>query len=279
MALLLPRMPHPFAVVAEDYQALMQLKQLEARRDLALPSVRALGERDREDDTLYCLTLYTYLSCHHSLQETCARLYTHRNTVLYRVKRMREDFDIPIDDPDKHLALLLSAALMLLEQGREDVFIPGEGCGGYGGMRPTPNGEWGWGVKPGNSSIFSPPTFLLIAGWGQTGPTTPSSAGILYPTTFEFEDSGMLQQGVLLCGAVVFPRARASFPTVLVVRFPGPGHAPQIAPAEVGLSFMSMYPLSPAPRSGTLRLETTSRLNLRDAAFFRVRAEQFSMLS
>ena len=126
MALLLPRMPHPFAVMAEDYQALMQLKRLEQRRDLALPAVRALGERDREEGTLYCLTLYTYLICHHSLQETCARLYTHRNTVLYRVKRMREDFDIPIDDPGQHLALLLSAAMLLLEQGREDVFIPRE---------------------------------------------------------------------------------------------------------------------------------------------------------
>ena len=125
MALLLPRMPHPFAVKAEDYQALMQLKQLEPRRDLALPSVRALGERDREEGTLYCLTLYTYLICHHSLQETCARLFTHRNTVLYRVKRMREDFDIPIDDPQAHLSLLLSSAMMLLEQGREDVFMPG----------------------------------------------------------------------------------------------------------------------------------------------------------
>ena len=126
MALLLPRMPHPFAVKAEDYQALLQLKQLEPRRDQALPSVRALGERDREEGTLYCLTLYTYLTCHHSLQETCARLFTHRNTVLYRVKRMREDFDIPIDDPEAHLALLLSSAMMLMEQGREDVFMPGD---------------------------------------------------------------------------------------------------------------------------------------------------------
>ena len=126
MELLLPRMPHPFAVIAEDYQALTQMKQLEARRDMVLPSVRALGERDRADDTLYCLTLYTYLICHHSLQETCARLYTHRNTVLYRVRRMKEDFDIPVDDPDRHLALLVSAALMLLEQGKEDVLMPEE---------------------------------------------------------------------------------------------------------------------------------------------------------
>ena len=124
MEALLPRMPGAFAVTAEPYHTLMMMKRLAERGDLALPSVRALGERDREGDTLYCLTLYTYLSCHHSLQETCARLYTHRNTVLYRVRRMKEDYQIPIDDPAQHAALLLSAGIMLMEQGREDVFMP-----------------------------------------------------------------------------------------------------------------------------------------------------------
>ena len=123
MDFLLPRRPEPFAVMYESYHALMLLRQL--NRESVLPSVRALGERDRRDDTLYCLTLYTYLACHHSLQETCERLYTHRNTVLYRMRRIREDFGIPIDDSDKHLSLLISAALMLLELGREDVFMPG----------------------------------------------------------------------------------------------------------------------------------------------------------
>ena len=126
METLLPRMQHPFAVTAEPYQALMMLRHLEDWPDLALPTVRALAQRDREDGTLYCLTLYTYLSCHHSLQETCARLYTHRNTVLYRVRKMKEELDIPIEDPDQHLALLLSAAMMLAQLGQEDVFMPGE---------------------------------------------------------------------------------------------------------------------------------------------------------
>ena len=126
MEALLPRADHPFAVLAEPYHAMLLMRHLAGRSDLALPSVQALGERDREDGTLYCLTLYTYLICHHSLQETCARLYTHRNTVLYRVRRMKEDFDIPIDDPGQHAALLLSAGIMLVAQGREDVFMPGE---------------------------------------------------------------------------------------------------------------------------------------------------------
>ena len=127
MEALLSRVSRPFAVLSEPYSALLMLRQLSGRGELMLPCVRALSERDKADDTLYCLTLYTYLACHHSLQETCERLYTHRNTVLYRVRRMKEDFDIPIDDADQHLGLLLSCALALLEQGREDVFMPGIG--------------------------------------------------------------------------------------------------------------------------------------------------------
>ena len=130
MEALLPRIAHPFAVTAEPYQALLMLEQMGNRRDLALPSVRALDERDRADGTLYCLTLYTYLICHHSLRETCERLYTHRNTVLYRIRKLKEEFDIPVDDPAMHLALLLSSAMMLMEQGRQDIFMPTETAAG-----------------------------------------------------------------------------------------------------------------------------------------------------
>ena len=121
---LLPRMPHPFAVLAEPYRGWMMLRRLAETPELALPAVRALGEHDRAEGTLYCLTLYTYLACHHSLQETCARLYTHRNTVLYRMRKLREDFDIPLDDPAQHLALLASAGMQLVMLGQEDGLMP-----------------------------------------------------------------------------------------------------------------------------------------------------------
>ena len=121
---LLPHMPHPFAVASEPYHALMMMRHLSNRADLALPSVQALAEHDAREQTLYCETLYTYLCCHHSLQETCAALFTHRNTVLYRIHRMKEDFGVPVDDAGQHLALLLSAALMLIRLGREQVFLP-----------------------------------------------------------------------------------------------------------------------------------------------------------
>ena len=124
MEALLPRLDRPFAVLAEPYRGWMMLRRLAEQPGLALPAVRALAGHDREGETLYCLTLYTYLACHHSLQETCARLYTHRNTVLYRVRKMKEEFDIPIDDPGQHLALLVSAGMMLVELGQEDALMP-----------------------------------------------------------------------------------------------------------------------------------------------------------
>ena len=124
MNAVLPRFPGHFAIETEPWLGLMLAKRLAGCESLVLPAVRRLAERDREDDSLYCLTLYTYLACHHSLRETCERLFTHRNTVLYRVRRMKEDFGIPLDDPAQHLALLLSAALMLLSQGREDALAP-----------------------------------------------------------------------------------------------------------------------------------------------------------
>lgn len=124
MNALLPRFGGCFAEAAEPWLGLTLVKRLQGSERLALPAVRRLDERDREDESLYCLTLYTYLICHHSVQETAARLFTHRNTVLYRVRRMKEDFGIPLDDPDQRLALLLSAAMMLMRQGREDAFAP-----------------------------------------------------------------------------------------------------------------------------------------------------------
>ena len=123
MAAVLPRFPGHFAVAAEPYLGLMLIRRLSGSEDLALPAVRRLALRDQQDDSLYCLTLYTYLACHRSLRETCARLFTHRNTVLYRVRRMKEDFNIPLDDPDQHLPLLLSAAMMLAQHGHEDALV------------------------------------------------------------------------------------------------------------------------------------------------------------
>lgn len=100
------------------------LKNVEGRQDLIAQEVRTLAAHDRVKGTQYCETLYHYLICCHSLQKTCEALFAHRNTVLYRIRKMQEDFSIPLDEPVKHASLLLSVSLILFEAKGPDFFLP-----------------------------------------------------------------------------------------------------------------------------------------------------------
>ena len=107
--------------VAQLRTALL-LKSVETRRDLIAPELRQLAAHDREKGTQYCETLYCYLTCSHSLKKTCDALFTHRNTVLYRIRKMQEDFSIQLDDPLRYADLLLGVSLILFEQKGPDFF-------------------------------------------------------------------------------------------------------------------------------------------------------------
>lgn len=99
------------------------LKNLESRNDLISPELRALDEHDRKKETQYCETLYFYLIYSRSLKKTCDALFTHRNTVLYRIGRIRDDFLIPLDDPKRHAELLFGVALLLFQKEGPDFFL------------------------------------------------------------------------------------------------------------------------------------------------------------
>ena len=99
------------------------LKNLEERRDLIAKEIQELSAYDKEKDTQYCETLYHYLTCCRSLKKTCDALFTHRNTVLYRIRRIQDDFHIPVDDPAAHADLLLGVSLLLFGEKGPDFFL------------------------------------------------------------------------------------------------------------------------------------------------------------
>ena len=99
------------------------LKNLEGRGDLIPIALRRLAAHNREKDTQYCETLYHYLTCCHSLKKTSDALYTHRNTVLYRIRRLQENFAIPLEEPSQHADLLLGVSLILFEIKGPDFFL------------------------------------------------------------------------------------------------------------------------------------------------------------
>ena len=108
---------------AQQLRTPLLLKNLEGRSDLVSPELRRLAVHDREKGTQYCETLYHYLICCHSLKQASDALYTHRNTVLYRIRRLQEDFLIPLEEPSLHADLLLGASLILFESKGPDFFL------------------------------------------------------------------------------------------------------------------------------------------------------------
>ena len=107
----------------EQLRTPLMLKILEGHGDLVPLEIRRLAAHDREKNTQYCRTLYYYLTCCRSLKKTCDALYTHRNTVLYRIRRLQEDFALPLEEPSRHAELLLGVSLVLFETEGPDFFL------------------------------------------------------------------------------------------------------------------------------------------------------------
>ena len=106
-----------------QFKPLLLLSSLQTRSDLVSERIRFLSVCDREKGSQYCETLYYYLSSGRSLKETCAALFTHRNTILYRIRKMRDEYGVPLDDPSAHLELLLGVSLALFRTKGADFFL------------------------------------------------------------------------------------------------------------------------------------------------------------
>ena len=112
-----------FCTESCKYARLMALKGIKDKTGVIASEIEALALYDKENSAELCLTLYNYLICHHSLKETCERLYTHRNTVLYRIRKIKEDFGLEPEVAENHFKYLFSCALVLIENGRDELFI------------------------------------------------------------------------------------------------------------------------------------------------------------
>jgi|LSQX01.2.fsa_nt_gb hypothetical protein len=73
-------------------------------------------EYDARNDTQYFETLYYYILFEKNLEETANKLFIHRNTVSYRIRRAKELFDIELDDPKMLLMFSCSYLLQRLKK-------------------------------------------------------------------------------------------------------------------------------------------------------------------
>ena len=75
------------------------------------PAILAMSRYDEENGTEYLKTLRTYAESNKNVVETALNLSVHANTVNYRVKRIRELFDIDLSDADTLFEVMLAFRL------------------------------------------------------------------------------------------------------------------------------------------------------------------------
>lgn len=115
-------------VVSErNYALFAELQKLKENGSLIQPEIKELLLYDLANSSELCLTLYTYLTCSHSLKRTAEILFAHSNTVFYRMQKVREEFGVRADEPELHFAYLTSLALALLTLKHEELFILSRG--------------------------------------------------------------------------------------------------------------------------------------------------------
>lgn len=98
----------------EDYGIYDMFRKVSDHDDLSRylhPALPKLAEYDRENGANLALTLHTYLKHSCSTTETARALYLHRNSVIYRLRRIEELCDIDLNDTDTRFRLRLSYAI------------------------------------------------------------------------------------------------------------------------------------------------------------------------
>jgi len=74
--------------------------------------LRLLMAHDHDTGSDLVALLHDYLDCNMSITETTRKAYIHRNTCMYRVKRIEEISKLNLEDPDVRLELQIAFKLM-----------------------------------------------------------------------------------------------------------------------------------------------------------------------
>lgn len=82
-------------------------------RYLLHPKIQILQKYDVLNDTAYVETLRTYIDHRLNAVETAKKLYIHRATMMYRLKRIKELTNIDFEDPLELFYLTISCRLLL----------------------------------------------------------------------------------------------------------------------------------------------------------------------
>lgn len=105
------------------YQLLITFAKISSSLLMLDEKIQKIEEYDQKNNTEYLSLLYLYLKNQKSLQKTCQDLFIHRNTVLYRLGKLKEFFNLDLDDYNKECYYLIMAGILLYRLGKYQLFL------------------------------------------------------------------------------------------------------------------------------------------------------------
>jgi DNA-binding PucR family transcriptional regulator len=110
-----PRAGDPLVATAESLRHRVVLAELTALTEdhpwLFTGPAQQIAAYDEEKQTQYGATLAAFLDCFGDSVAAAERVGVHPNTLRYRLRRIREIFDVDLDDADTRLVLALQDRL------------------------------------------------------------------------------------------------------------------------------------------------------------------------
>jgi len=105
------------------YRLLYSVSDTRLLQELCLEPLEPLLEYDRAHHADYVATLEQYLLHDGSIQAVSEVMYTHRNTVMYRMNNIRKLLDCPLETQEQRLPLLIACLILHMrakgEAGKE----------------------------------------------------------------------------------------------------------------------------------------------------------------
>ena len=98
------------------FRMLLQFAHSQDPGEFACDALQRLLDYDQQADKELVKTLHAFLSCNGNLTETSDRLYIHRNTLKYRLERIRDITQVDLDESEQRLMLHLGLKMHQISQ-------------------------------------------------------------------------------------------------------------------------------------------------------------------
>jgi len=93
------------------YQLLLSISDKEAKKNYYDKMLGKLEQYDKNNKADYLDFLSTYLHCNCNINETADKLFLHRNTVVYKIKKISELLDCDLSEMEVRVELYLASML------------------------------------------------------------------------------------------------------------------------------------------------------------------------